>query len=425
MRPKWATLAVLTTLGTAATAFAQQPSGPGNSSLYLYDNPDCAVRGKPPSLPYPVIIIITINSSRNKKNKPSSFTTECHTTDQQCLCQDENFLQFVQGCVITSCPLKYALESQNITWTACDFPLHSGEPATRIARIVIFTLLPTLSIVIRIITKIARLSTWGLDDYTIIVAYRMVIKILLLAYTSLHMYLEHNGAGRDLWTLSDRQITIYFKAFYALQTLYHSCIDMIKASILFMYLRIFHLPDEKIRVALWVTMGINILSGLSYIFVGLFQCQPISLAWTFWTGEATGKCVDIVLLALSHAGINIALDLWMLILPATQVWGMNLAVRKKVAIMAMFSLGLFLTVVSIIRIPAILYFRQHPLNPTVAMMPSVIWSDIELNVGVFTASIPNIRQFFVRFILRQSEKKKRLTAARSGNTEGSSKNTAR
>ncbi|GJD02198.1 CFEM domain-containing protein [Colletotrichum higginsianum] len=276
-------------------------------------------------------------------------------------------------------------ESQNITWTACDFPLHSGESATRIARIVIFTLLPTLSMVIRIITKLARLSTWGLDDYTIIVAY----------------------------------------AFYALQTLYHSCIDMIKASILFMYLRIFHLPDEKIRVALWITMGINILSGLSFIFVGLFQCQPISLAWTFWTGEATGKCVDIVLLALSHAGINIALDLWMLILPATQIWGMNLAVRKKVAIMAMFSLGLFLTIVSIIRIPAILYFRQHPLNPTVAMVPSVIWSDIELNVGVFTASIPNIRQFFVRFILRQSEKKKRLTAARSGNTEGFSKNTAR
>lgn len=115
---------------------------------------------------------------------------------------------------------------------------------------------------------------------------------------------------------------------------------MIKASILFMYLRIFHLPDEKIRVALWITMGINILSGLSFIFAGLFQCQPISLAWTFWTGEATGKCIDIVLLALSHAGINIALDLWMLILPATQIWGMNLAVRKKVAIMAMFSLGL-------------------------------------------------------------------------------------
>ncbi|KAJ0152474.1 hypothetical protein CTA2_212, partial [Colletotrichum tanaceti] len=321
MRPKCAALAVLA-LGTAATASAQQPSNPGNSSLHLYDNLDCA--------------------------QPCFQTglkqTECRSTDQQCMCQDEPFLQSVQGCVIASCPLKYTLEYQNITWTACDFPLHSGEPATRIVRVVVFTLLPTLSIVVRIVTKIARLSPCGLDDYTIMVAYKMVSKILLLAYTSLHMYLENNGAGRDLWTLSDHQITVYFKAFYALQTLYHACIDMVKASILFMYLRIFHLPDEKIRVALWITVGVNFLSGLSFILAGVFQCQPVSLAWTFWTGEATGRCVDIVLLALSHAGINIALDLWMLVLPATQVWGMNLAVRKKVAIMTMFSLGLLCVV---------------------------------------------------------------------------------
>ncbi|GKT66038.1 CFEM domain-containing protein [Colletotrichum tofieldiae] len=192
---------------------------------------------------------------------------------------------------------------------------------------------------------------------------------------------------------------------------------MIKASILFMYLRIFHLPDEKIRIALWITMGINFMSGIIFIFVGLFQCQPVSLAWTFWTGEATGKCIDIVQLALSHAGINITLDLWMLILPATQIWGMNLARRKKIAIMGMFSLGLFLTIVSIIRIPAILDFRKEPLNPTVAMMPSVIWSDIELNVGIFTACIPNLRQFFVRFILGQSEKKRRRSSAVLGNSE--------
>lgn len=48
------------------------------------------------------------------------------------------------------------------------------------------------------------------------------------------------------------------------------------------------------------------------------------------------------------------------------------------------------------------------------MMPSVIWSDIELYVGVFTACIPNLRQFFVRFILGQSEKKKRLSSALTG-----------
>ncbi|TKW55229.1 hypothetical protein CTA1_9419 [Colletotrichum tanaceti] len=161
-------------------------------------------------------------------------------------------------------------------------------------------------------------------------------------------------------------------------------------------------------------MAINILSGLAFIFVSLFRCQPISLAWTFWTGKATGKCIGIVYVALSHAGINIALDLCMLILPATQIWGMNLARRKKIAVISMFSLSLFITIVSAIRIPALLDFRKDPLNPTVAMMPIVIWSGVELNVGIFIACIPSIRQFFVRFILGHSEKKKRLAPITSG-----------
>ncbi|KAF5484485.1 Satratoxin biosynthesis SC1 cluster protein 4 [Colletotrichum siamense] len=297
----------------------------------------------------------------------------------------------------------------NITWTACDFPLNDEVQATKIVRIVLFAILPTLSVILRVVTKFARLSPWGWDDYTILVSY-----VILLGYVSLHFYLENNGAGKDLWTLNERQIMNFFKAFYALQVLYHSCIDLIKASILFMYLRIFHLPGEKVRIVLWVTLILNILNGLIFILVGLFQCQPISLAWKFWTGEVTGKCIDIVQLALAHAGINIALDVWMLIIPATQIWNMNLATKKKFAIMFMFGLGLFLTVVCCYRITQILEFKKYPLNPTVAMMPSVIWSDIELYVGVFTACIPNLRQFFVRFILGQSEKKKRLSSALTG-----------
>lgn len=107
-----------------------------------------------------------------------------------------------------------------------------------------------------------------------------------------------------------------------------------------MYLRIFHLPDEKIRIVLWITQAVNLTNGLIFIFVGVFQCSPISLAWTFWTGETGGKCIDIVKLALAHAAINIGLDVWILILPLTQIWTMNLAPKKKFGIIFMFSLGL-------------------------------------------------------------------------------------
>ncbi|KAL0930153.1 CFEM domain-containing protein [Colletotrichum truncatum] len=374
----------------ATTVVAQQPAIHNVSGISLDSSPSC-------SLP-----CFTIGLNQ----------TDCAANDQKCLCGNQGYIKFVEGCLLMSCPLKHALDTQNITWAACDFPYTENDPTRKVTRIVLFVILPSLSIILRFITKFAGISTWGLDDYSILLAY-----FLLTAYVSLHFFLEDNGAGQDLWSLTDHQINNFFKGFYALQTLYHSCIDVIKASILFMYLRIFHLPDEKVRVVLWATQVVNLLCGLIYIFIGLFQCQPIHLAWTFWTGETMGKCMDITKLGLSHAGINIGLDVWMLILAGTQVWGMNLALRKKLAIMAMFSLGLFLTIVSIIRITAIFEFKKSPMNPTVAMMPSVVWTDIELYVGIFTACIPNLRQFFNAFILRKTEKRKRLNSAVSGDKD--------
>ncbi|KDN65040.1 putative CFEM domain-containing protein [Colletotrichum sublineola] len=353
MRSNWLTLLLLTLCTTASTTLAQRQFIPETSGIDLRDNPSCAVR-------------ITSNGHSDEGSLADGLS----------------------------------LESQNITSTACAFPLHNGAAQTQIARIVVFVLLPTLSIVLRILVKYARLAPWGPDDYTIIAAYIL----------------------------------------YALRPLYYLCLDMIKASILFTFLRIFHLPDEKIRVALWVTMAINLLSGLVFTFVALFQCRPITLAWKFWTGEETGRCINMVNVSLGHAGLNIMLDIWMLILPATQILSMNLALRKKLAVMSMFSLGLFLTIVSAIRVPALLDFSKDPLNPTgmfkyvraitiglktdqvprlVSMMPAVVWSGIELNVGIFTACIPNLRQFFVRFILGRSEKKKRLASIVSGYAGGS------
>ncbi|GJC87571.1 hypothetical protein ColLi_10409 [Colletotrichum liriopes] len=47
-------------------------------------------------------------------------------------------------------------------------------------------------------------------------------------------------------------------------------------------------------------------------------------------------------IALSHGGLNVALDVWMLVLPAVQIWGLNMRLREKLGYMSMFCLGFFL-----------------------------------------------------------------------------------
>jgi hypothetical protein len=58
------------------------------------------------------------------------------------------------------------------------------------------------------------------------------------------------------------------------------------------------------------------------------------------SGEHVGRCINIYAMAWAQAIINIALDLWMLALPASQVLRLNMQLRKKMGVMVMFGLGI-------------------------------------------------------------------------------------
>ncbi|KAK1534857.1 uncharacterized protein CCOS01_03609 [Colletotrichum costaricense] len=263
--------------------------------------------------------------------------------------------------------------TKNITQTECGFPVEDDFAAVKIMRLVLFFTLPTFAIIIRLVVKIARISPWGFDDSTI-----------LLTYT-----------------------------FYIGQLLYVFTLTLIKSSILFMYLRIF--PGEKFRWVLWTTQVVTVGLGMGSVFLVAFQCQPVGKAWKQWTGEESGHCIPVPPLGVVHGVVNIVLDVWMLILPASQVLFLNMKPRKKWAVMLMFSLGLFLTISSGIRLRAVLRYTTASTNPTVDAMPVAVWSDIELDVGVFTTCIPNIWQFVRRFILKDPKRVEKLSSRNAQN----------
>lgn len=163
-----------------------------------------------------------------------------------------------------------------------------------------------------------------------------------------------------MWSLTADQITNYFKVsfsmmtstilsgmpksylqgYYVMQALYHCTITLLKASVLFLYQRIF--PFERLRNALWATQAFNLIIGVMFLFLGIFQCNPVHLAWTLWRQDARsqGTCMNIVDIGIAHGAIQVGLDIWMLALPLMQIQSLNLKWEKKSSLMAMFSLGL-------------------------------------------------------------------------------------
>lgn len=139
---------------------------------------------------------------------------------------------------------------------------------------------------------------------------------------------------------SSRSTDTSMQILFATQVLYLTGLALVKASILFFLLRIF--PSRGFRRVLWATQVFNALVGLVYLVLTFTMCRPLSAVWLKWSYDHDTKapqCYNYNHLIITHALINIVLDVWMLLLPLTQLYKLKLVLRKKIGVMLMFSVG--------------------------------------------------------------------------------------
>ncbi|KAF4903554.1 hypothetical protein CGCVW01_v013113 [Colletotrichum viniferum] len=322
----------------------------------------------------------------------------CPALDGACLCADTTFTDLVAPCIKANCTMAERLDSVRVSATACEVTVADNTALPRYLTGILFAL-PTVFIGIRILNKILNPLPWGADDFMAIIGYACTIPLVPLIYQSLDI-----GLGDPVWTVAPTKMVGFLQMLFAAQILYVVGLMTLKASVLFFFLRIF--PTRGFRKIIWVTHGLNFLVGLIYIILTFAQCRPLSLYWTGWDKNESYKnerCLDFNKFILSHAIINIILDVWMLILPLTQLCKLNLVLRKKIGVMLMFSVGLFLTAVSAIRIHTMVRFMTDS-NVTSQALWVYVWTFTELCVGVFVACMPNAGQLWRTLFMKPKAK---------------------
>ncbi|KAK5945722.1 hypothetical protein PMZ80_002930 [Knufia obscura] len=191
---------------------------------------------------------------------------------------------------------------------------------------------------------IARLSTYQKklfwDDWIM-----LLMVFITLPPTILAPFLAINGLGKDIWTLPFDNINNVLQFFFVGELCYLVALALNKISLLCFFLRVF--PNKRLRVWVFITMG--------------------------WLA----------------AGFNIALDIVVIALPLGELAKMNMSKRKKFGVMLMFMIGVFVTVVSAVRLKYLVQFR-HTQNPTYDYLAPGYWSVVELHVGIICASMPAI-----------------------------------
>jgi hypothetical protein len=215
----------------------------------------------------------------------------------------------------------------------------------------------------------------GYDDWSVLLT---LLSAVPSAVLTVFGTVKH-GLGQDIWTLSPDEITKMLRYFYSMAILYFTQVALLKLTLVFFYIRVF--PSAKVQRLLWGTIVFVCLWGLAFVIIAIFQCRPINYFWTKWDGLHKGICLDVNTITLSNAGISIALDFWILGIPLWQLWGLKMHWKRKVGVGMMFCVGTFVTIVSILRLQALVHFAASS-NASWEFYDVSVWSTIEICVGI-------------------------------------------
>ena len=134
------------------------------------------------------------------------------------------------------------------------------------------------------------------------------------------------------------------KLIYAGNFPYLVITSITKTSILLFYLRLFGTPGTRpgFKKLLYTTQVLVLIWFFASVVSGIFRCHPIHDSWNpdvVGGPEVRHYCTSNNTYYVSSSAFNVALDFWILMLPVSIVWTLQLSARRKVGLSAIFLLG--------------------------------------------------------------------------------------
>ncbi|KAK9779469.1 hypothetical protein SCAR479_03535 [Seiridium cardinale] len=337
---------------------------------------------------YGIVSVIAASSSSSSSSSSAPTVPACGEALKSscglnitCICTNDDLKANIKTCVLSSCTIREALQAEKYSYNTCGI---TGEDRTSLVWHlgIAFMITGLVAFGLRCLERL-RSRTWGWDDWAI-----TVVTAILVPMGSLTVPLARSGLGLDMWNVSPDGVDQVLYYFYWEEILYAFALALNKISILLFYLRVF--PQQSFRVMIFVMIGLNVGFALAFGLAVVFQCQPLDGAWRSWDGEYQATCVNINYLGWSGAGVNILFDVATLMLPLRVLAQLTMSLRKKIQILAMFAVGFFVTLVSILRLRSMIEFGSTK-NATQDYVEVGYWSTIEISIGIVCACMPAIR----------------------------------
>ncbi|KAH8596903.1 hypothetical protein B0O99DRAFT_508895 [Bisporella sp. PMI_857] len=251
-----------------------------------------------------------------------------------------------------------------------------------------FTTLALILVSLRMYVRLWMIKATGLDDWVIVFTWFMSCGFMVVT-------IVQSKWGLGLQNLADMPTENIFN-FGLLQYMgapfYITSILGFKLSLLCSFYRI--TVDRVYRLSIIAIIAACTAFHLSFLLVQLNLCQPISKQWD--PAVTTGSCLVAVPVYTSMASLTILFDVIIMLTPFPMLIKTRLPKRKKLILLGIFSLGIFITIIQIIRILTIKSLANY-----IDSSQLIMWSMVENNLGIMVACIPPLSPL-IRFFREKS-----------------------
>ncbi|KUJ09950.1 uncharacterized protein LY89DRAFT_723801 [Mollisia scopiformis] len=308
------------------------------------------------------------------------------TTIGNCLCTSSTLQYELAICMFTSCNETDLITATEVLQSEICITFPKESRKAEILRVeVIIAAFAFPMIALRLISRtwVARRLWW--DDWMIVIC-----ALFMVPNTVIPVYSSYLGFGQHIWDIPVLNFTRLNLLYWVASIFYALIQNFAKLSILFLYLRIF--PTPNFRWLVQFALVWQCCHMVAFTFTVIFQCIPVE---SFWNLTIPGTCMNVNAAMRAGAFASIFEDIAIMVLPISELIGLNLDLRKRLSLCFMFALGSFACVTSMIRLRYVWNYKLT-LDGTWNDIEIVLWSDIETYVAVMCSCLMCIRPLLLK-----------------------------
>ncbi|UPX19714.1 uncharacterized protein EKO05_0009968 [Ascochyta rabiei] len=248
-------------------------------------------------------------------------------------------------------------------------------------------LLAVALIALRIGLRLWRKQRLIRGDYwcllaAVITITRLAANYFLLIYGSIRILSTEHRLQLHLepeFGSSASEVVIGSKLVLVTRTLLTCLLWCLKMAVFDLLARIIaKMPYERVHVyGLWTVLSLTFVASVVTVFIG---CRPFELHWQIYPDP--GNCVIGNIWLITYEMSNIVTDLLLMALPFTLICSVTISTTQRLRVLFLFSIGIFLIAISIVRIVKGKGSRVQSSH--------TVWASLEVLLAVVVAVAPTI-----------------------------------